>query len=155
MGTITTTKNGSAMIDGLVIVNAAKPLSLNITREDIKSARRKQPSCCVVAQALKRDIGAIEARVHLSRCFIRLEDKPEVWVRLMTPLSLRTNIIAYDRGGLFELGEFVFVPLHKNESARYGKKQSQSKLRNTPKKTKRRHAPIHVMTGIRKGAMAR
>src|SRR5689334_1454435 len=95
-------------IDGKPIVDATKPVTLEINTKDIAKADRKEPLDCVVARACRRDLGAKEVRVHLTRIYIRFGDGS--WQRFVTPKSMRTDIIAFDRGGSFPPGSFVLNP---------------------------------------------
>lgn len=95
-------------IDGRPIIDAAKPVTLEILDRDIAKADRKEPLDCVVARACRRDLGAKEVRVHLTRIYVRFSDGS--WQRFVTPKRMRTDIIAFDRGGSFPPGSFVLVP---------------------------------------------
>lgn len=92
-------------IDNLPIIDAKMPISLSITQKDIDSARVKAPNACAAAVACKKKLHAREVRVHLSRIYVRYNDQN--WMRYMTPRSLRSEIVAFDRGGKFEAGDFV------------------------------------------------
>lgn len=93
----------------LPIINAKKPAVLHITKADLKQAsrHRKDPTWCVIACAARRELGAENVRIHLSRMYILQGTK---WLRYMTPKSLRGEIIAFDRGGDFSPGEFWLAP---------------------------------------------
>jgi hypothetical protein len=56
-----------------------------------------------------RELHVKEARVHLSRIYLRTNDTN--WVRYQTPVELRQEIIAFDRGGVFEPREFKLTPI--------------------------------------------
>lgn len=93
----------------LPIVNAKKPLVLHITKGDLRSAEqnRKDPNWCVIACAARREFGADDVKIHLSRIYIRRGQK---WQRFVTSKALRSEIIAFDRGGTFAPGEFWLSP---------------------------------------------
>ena|SRR5882762_1769533 len=95
-------------INGKKVVDATKAVTINITNRDVTDGDNKNPSGCAAARAAKRDIpSAINARVHIGRVYI---EKPDKWVRFETPHALRTEIIAFDRGGSFEPGEYKLTP---------------------------------------------
>lgn len=96
-------------LDGIPIIDATKSIKLAITAADIKAARSKAPDLCAAALACKRQFRATEARVYLSRTYVRTNGK---WVRYFTPHSLKQEIIALDRGGTFEPGEFKLYRPH-------------------------------------------
>ena len=93
-------------IDGLPVVDAKRPLTLTVTKADITRAAdsSQEPDRCAVARACKRELHVIEARVHLARVYLRTNNSN--WVRYQPPGAMRAEIIAFDRGGTFEPGEF-------------------------------------------------
>lgn len=125
-------------IDGKPIIDATKPVELEIGPRDIAKADRKEPLDCAVARAGRRCLGAKEVRVHLSRIYIRFGDGS--WQRFVTPKSMRTDIIAFDRGGSFPPGTFTLEPpkhSQKNTGARKGTDPKHSHARNNPNRKKR------------------
>jgi hypothetical protein len=91
-------------IAGKKVVDAKRSAKIVITERDAKVGDNKNPSGCAAALAAKRDIPeCLSARVHIGRVYIEQKDK---WVRFMTPDSLRSEIIAFDRGGSFQPGEY-------------------------------------------------
>lgn len=128
-------------IDGYPVVDATEPLILEVTRRDITKGEPQEPDSCAIARACKRTLDIIEARVHLSRTYLRTSDGE--WLRYFTPQAARTEIVAFDRGGTFEPGEYRFPPVSK--SKRLGTMKSTS----TNKRTGRKRTRPHVMTNIR------
>ncbi len=88
----------------LPIIDAKRPVTLVITKRDVTTADTKEPAHCVVAKACRRMMNAAEVRVHLSRTYVRANEGN--WTRFFTPRSLRQEIIAFDRGGKFEPGQY-------------------------------------------------
>ncbi len=87
---------------------------------------------------------AIEARVHLSRIYIRTNKGN--WQRYITPSSLKSEIVAFDRGGQFEPGTYLMrapSPANRLGAARTigPKKARGGKKRNKP------HITRNVRTG--------
>lgn len=133
-------------IDGKPVFDAKRPITLNITPNDIAKADRKEPADCAVARACRRDLHAKEVRVHLGRVYVRMNEGN--WQRFMTPKSLRSEIIAFDRGGTFEPGTFV-LPAPQPSKRASGKRQG-----SAPKKPSRRNGKNrvrHVVTDVRTG----
>lgn len=91
--------NKTFTIDGLPVVDAKRPLRLHITKADVTMAKPKDPANCAIAVACRRELKVIEARVHLSRIYIRTNNK--TWHRHTATDALRNEIIALDRGGRF------------------------------------------------------
>lgn len=101
-------------INGKKVVDAKKSAKIVITAKDTKAAANKNPSSCAAALAAKRDIPeCLSARVHIGRVYIEQKDK---WVRYYTPDALRTEIIAFDRGGSFQPGKYELKPPSKTET---------------------------------------
>ncbi len=136
-------------IDGLPILNAKKAIMLNITENDVAKADRKEPADCAVARACRREMHAKEVRVHLGRVYVRMNEGN--WTRYLTPKTMRSEIIAFDRGGTFEPAEFMLAPPQpsKQTGKRQGTKPKVKHARNNPNRTKR--AAPHVVTNVRMG----
>lgn len=95
-------------IAGKKVVDAKRPAKIIVTKRDTEVGDNKNPSSCAAALAAKRDIPeCLSSRVHIGRVYIEHKDK---WVRYMTPRSLRTEIVAFDRGGSFQPGEYELRP---------------------------------------------
>lgn len=136
-------------IDGLPILDAKKALVLTINDNDINKADRKEPADCAVARACRRDAHVKEVRVHLGRIYARQNEGN--WLRYMTPRSLRSEIIAFDRGGKFAPGEYTLAaptPSKKTGKAQGTKTNKTNKNRNRKMKQRR---PPHVVTDVRGG----
>ena len=113
-------------IAGKKVVDARRPVKIVITERDARIGGNKNPSGCAAALAAKRDIPeCISARVHIGRVYIEQKDK---WVRFMTPDSLRSEIIAFDRGGSFQPGEYELKAPGPSETEE-GRKQAQAKAK--------------------------
>lgn len=91
-------------INGLPVVDATKAIKLTINDADCKLGQTKDSGACAAARALLRQVpNCTQARVYRAVTYILIGKK---WLRCMTPRSLRTEIVAFDRGGKFEPGEF-------------------------------------------------
>jgi hypothetical protein len=132
-------------IDGLPVVDAKRSLKIRVTKADIAKAAdsTKEPKRCAVARACYRELHCKEVRVHLSRTYVRTNDSN--WVRYFTPVGMRAEIVAFDRGGQFEPGEFILqkprVPSHE-----YRGKTNTKTGQKRPKK-------YHVLQNVRGGPM--
>ena len=121
-------------IDGFPVVDAKRPLKLEVTRADCNAATRKNPGCCAVAKACGRELKIKGVRVHLSRLYL-LAGK--TWTRYIVHNSMRSEIIAFDRGGKFQPGVYTFA-------APSPSKLIGSKIKKGPKLTKGK--PLTVRT---------
>jgi hypothetical protein len=96
------------MIDRKPVVDADKPVTLQITQADCNRGSKKDPTRCAAALALKRATGCDECRVHIACTYLRFGEK---WLRYATPPSLKAEIISFDRGGGFYPGDFRLHPM--------------------------------------------
>lgn len=134
-------------LEELPIFDGKRPLKLKITTKDINSADPKRPNSCAVAKACKRELHAKEVRVHLSRVYVRTNDLN--WQRYMTPQNLRSEIVAFDRGGQFEPGTYTLgkVPHYDQPT---GSRQG-GKDKPGHKKSRTRKRAYHVLKNVRGG----
>jgi hypothetical protein len=134
-------------IDGIKVVDAKKRLRIRITPADIRAASkggRKNPGSCAAAQAAMRQFSGItEARFQIGRVYLK-QSKPKQWIRYMTPMQLRSEIVAFDRGGQFEPGDYEIIAPTK--AARLGSYQHMGapNTHGPSKKSK------HIMLNVRK-----
>lgn len=136
-------------IDGIDVVDAHKKVVLHISPRDINSARVKNPASCAAARACVRDLNCKEARVHLSRVFLKMRGK---WVRYNTPGSLRAEIIAFDRGGKFSPGEYTLMAPPPSHRARHNRHSANYQYPKRRKNSKRR--TYHVVRNVRAHALS-
>src|SRR5882672_9324381 len=94
---------GGMKINGKRVVDAKKPLMLEVTGDDIRHANPKDPAGCAAAVAAMRQEGVAHAYVHLSKVYI---ERPTQWVRYENPRALRQEVVVFDRKGEFEPNEF-------------------------------------------------
>lgn len=114
-------------INGLPVTDASKPLTIKITAGDCKKGDSKEPQSCAAAQAALRQTSASEARVHISRTYLKFGKK---WVRYQTPAALRQEIVSFDKGTGFSPGEYVLRAIPPSEIAlRGGRAGSTPKLK--------------------------
>ncbi len=131
-------------INDMPVVDATKKLQISITKKDIVKGDNKNPSMCAAAQCLLRLPKVTAARVHLKRTYVQIDKK---WVRFDTPSSLRSEIIAFDRGGSFEPGTFTLGPIapsHRLSGKRTGGRDKPKKKIMVAKKR-----PYHATTNVR------
>ncbi len=115
-------------INGKKVVDAKAPAKIAITAEDVAKGANKNPSGCAAALAAMHDIkDCISARVHIGRVYI---ETPRRWVRYMTPESLRTEIVAFDRGGTFQPGKYELKAPAKSETEEARKAYAYAKAKD-------------------------
>ena len=131
-------------IDGIEVRDALESLVLHIRTPDCKTGK-KDPQNCAAAKAAMREPGVILAKIYRTRSYLlKGTGKGRYWERFLTPDSLRGEIIAFDRGGEFDPGDYE-LPRPPN-SMRIGVRHFQGRTgkRATGKKRK-----PHVVRGIR------
>jgi hypothetical protein len=125
-------------IQGKEVINAQLPLHIQVKKEDIQSAIKKDPNCCPIAQACLRQKGVRAAKVYLSVTYIL---KGRKWYRYQTTRPMRDEIISYDRYGQFQEDYYTLNPVPPS-------KQSPRATTKTQKSTNRRLEP-HITFGVR------
>lgn len=103
--------------EGMPVIDAKHDMTIHITKRDIRLADSKSPGSCAAALALNRKFP--EAHVHLGRVYIR--SNKGNWQRYVTPKNLRTELVAFDRGGTFEAGEYTLTAPHPSQRLRFKK----------------------------------
>ena len=107
-------------IDGLPVKDAKKSIRLEIMRDDIVNARKKDSTCCAVAKACKRGLSVKAVKVHLTRLYLNTDGK--CFTRYIVGGAMRSEIIAFDRGGKFQPGIYNLAVPDKTKALGYSKK---------------------------------
>jgi hypothetical protein len=95
-----------------IAVDATRPLTFKITKAFIALAKCKDPSQCVVAQAVMALLGdffdGIEVGTNITKLYT-----PSKETRYSTPSSLRNAIRVWDKTGKWNLpeGEYTLLPV--------------------------------------------
>jgi hypothetical protein len=101
---------------GLPLVDATEDLDIEVKKGDISTARKKSPEACAMANAGKRVLQT-EVEVHMSRIYVKKNNK---WIRYMTPERTSREITSFDRGSIFEPGDYTFkAPSHSAQLGKY------------------------------------
>jgi hypothetical protein len=134
-------------IQGMDVVDANEELEVTITKRDIQLGKTKSAHECAAARALCREHHADAAIVHFSRAYIRKNDK---WYRYAVPPMLRSEVVAFDRGGRMEPGDYTLKPVQPTvrldapiRRKTWPRNGSRPQNGNRPKK------PNHMVTGVR------
>jgi len=133
-------------IGGQTVKDAPKAVTIHITRGDVKKGATKDPAACAAAQACKRELHVTDARIHIGRCYLKINNE---WQRFQTSPALRQEIITFDRGGVFAPGTYT---LKKVSHSNLGIKKTKPKgAKDNRVKIARRS--YHIVSGVReKGA---
>lgn len=142
------------LIDDLPILDAKKSIKLIVTAKTVAGSNPKKPDTCALAQACLARPGVKEVRIHLSRAYVRSNDLN--WQRYFVSPQLRTEIVAFDRGGKFAPGEYTLSKIRSSKTL--GKRTGSKKLKHeTYAERKKRESrrgkprPYHVVTDVRSG----
>ena len=140
-------------INGVEVQDANKPLTITVSKTDVRTGARKNANTCAMANAVCRQTGAAAARIHFSRAYVKVGKK---WMRYSVPPALRNEVLAFDRGGEFAAGKYHLDPvqatcrLDRPSAERW--KPDYNKTRKSKPGKKRR--PYHVVSGVRAKMMA-
>ncbi len=99
-------------INGLPVFDAKAPLPFSVTKRDIDRGGIKEPDSCAIALACKRKRHSKDVRIHLTYSYVLERDH---WLRYRTPNCISREIIAFDRGGTFEPGEYTLLVPYKSD----------------------------------------
>lgn len=152
-------RNFAQKINGKPVVNATRAITLHISPLDIKKGGLKSPGTCAAAQAAMREIpNCTMARIHLGRAYI-FDAKKQVWNKFQTTDALRTEVVAFDRGGKFEPGSYKIRPLSPSDAE--PKKKARAVTGNSGGGTgplssyiQKKPRKLHVVRGVRRRAGA-
>lgn len=123
------------------ISDAKKSVHITISPRDCKRGSTKDPGSCAAALACKRDLHATDTRIHIGRSYLRIDGK---WQRFRTSQALRSEIIAFDRGGEFK--HLLKTIPRKNEGI---KKTKPKGTKDKRVKLNRKKRAYHSVTGVR------
>lgn len=133
------------LLNGKKVVDANYRMALVIEKRDVEAGKSKEPDACAAAVACVRQMDALSAHVFLTRTYVEF---PKRWLRFMTPASLRTEIVSFDRGNQFATGTYYLSPLCQSLRPT-GKARSPATKRNSyPKK----RAKSHKLEGVRRSS---
>jgi hypothetical protein len=133
-------------LEGLPVFDATKRIVVEISRQDITSGKSKDPSGCAAAKACLRQVPKCTGvRVFKSRTFLKMGAK---WFRFHTPLGMRTEIVAFDRGAHFLPGVYVLQPLQPSKKATGTAHGTYPKKKPDGGRGKKRGV-YHVIEGVR------
>jgi hypothetical protein len=134
-------------IQGTDVEDADEGLDIVITKNDVRLGSLKNSKSCAAARALCRQEHCEAAFVHFSRAYIKKDGK---WKRYAVPPALRNEILAFDRGGTFEPGEYRLYPVQPTVRLDAPTRRKTGPRNNKhPQRGNRPKRPYHVASGVR------
>lgn len=133
-------------ISGSKVLDAREHLTIHVTKTDVRLGAKKDATSCAAANAICRQHGAVEARVHASRAYVK---KGKTWFRYAVPPSMRNEIIAFDRGGEFAPGEYTLSPVSPTVRLDAPIKKRYAENGSSPQRGRRVKRAYHVVSGVR------
>lgn len=134
-------------LEDMEIKDAKTDWPFSINSADIKAAIAQDNACCAGANGAMRDTTVDKVRIGLSISYLKFK-KNNFWYRYKTPLSLYIEIIALDKGGKFQAGDYYLAKVPNNEIKRRGRAHTKREPKHPrPYETTRR--PHYVLVGVR------
>lgn len=115
------------MLYGKPVLNAEKPFTIRVSARDIKTADKKAPTTCALARGAMHESRVISSRIGQRIALIEFRDRVERYK--ITPEDSK-RIMAFDRAGYFQPGEYTLTPpsdvphAHPKKSKKHYKKHS-------------------------------
>jgi hypothetical protein len=114
------------------IDNATKAMIIDVPEQLTHSSRQRNPNNCVFAKACRNIPDVEEAIVHISTAYLKFKGE-ETFRRYRVNTRLRDQIVAFDRFGVFDPGEYtisVIQPSHRADGRRQGGKKGRTPTRS-------------------------
>ncbi len=128
-------------LEGLPVYDATEPLEFTVTKRDAAKGGIQSPESCAMALACKREHHSKDVRIHLHYSYVLEKDH---WVRYRTPECVKREIIAFDRGGSFDPGDYMLLVPYK--SRRFGLPRYVAKR---PSKRVSQKRYLHITANVR------
>jgi hypothetical protein len=142
---------------GLPVVDATRELKIHATDQDIKTAKRKDPSNCVFANACRRQLGSHSVAFFRHYAYVELRDSNgnSRIERFALPKRTRDSVMVFDRAGVADTGGFVLKPPspgttldHKLEKSQSRDRREEERLRYKKRKYKFKEPDYRSGTGL-------
>jgi hypothetical protein len=144
-------------IDGIEVVDSKVDMWLGVSDDHVAQSKqingRANGEACAGWCSAMATKGVHGAAINLAVCYIlKGTAKNKKWHRFWTSPSLRTEIISYDRSGVFHPGDYPLHAVPKSARAQRGKAHSLGAPKHgRPGFHRRKRNPI--LTGVRAHAL--
>jgi hypothetical protein len=146
-------------IEGKTVHDAKRQLTIAVTKADVGKSKRKDPSGCAVAVAVKRATHAHKVLIHKSRAYVQMKPDAE-WSRYEVGTDILSELVSFDRGAGFQADDYVLRPprpsattealaLRSATTEALALRHEREKKRSRPAYTGKKRNPPHIIKGIR------
>lgn len=118
-------------LNGLPVYDAKEPLVFTVTQRDVDRGGVQAPDSCAMALACKREHHYKDVRIYIAYSYVLEKDH---WVRYRTPSCVGREIIAFDRGGTFDPGEYMLLAPAKSDRLGLMKRKRKSSGKRVSRK---------------------
>lgn len=137
-------------IDGIQVVDSKVDRLLKITKSHVTHSTRKDGWGCAAQCCAVEQVNVKGAMINVAVSYLlQGSGKLQRWHRYWTSKPLRTEIISFDRSGIFTPGDYLLLAIP--ASARAGTQHSPPSLKHG-RPGHHRRTP-HVTEGVRAHAM--
>lgn len=98
--------------DVIKVSDAKKAVNVEVSRRDINSSTVRSHKACAMAVACKRKFKADGVIISVNRAYLIKGNKA---TRFVVSPSIAREVVAFDRGGAFEVGEYKLNAVPKRE----------------------------------------
>lgn len=95
------------------VVDATKPLEVEVKKRDVDNAKQKREDCCALAKACERMDGVDGAIIKTTCAFVI---KGHTAIKFHVPNSITREIVMFDRHGDFRPGTYFLGPVPKSHT---------------------------------------
>jgi len=133
---------------GLKKVDAKQPLTLEVTKSDIRVATQKNPTCCAFAMAALRAMPKIRHAYFFRSC--AWLEYPDKMVRYTLPQAMIDAISQFDEKGTMTPSVFELAkPEGSQKMGRIQQRASKRPGRHQPGNTKIKRNVVHETSQVR------
>lgn len=130
------------------VKDAKKGVVIEVTKRDVNSSRVKDHKECAMAVACKRMMDLDGVIISRSTAYLVKDGKA---IRYSVPMHVQKEIVAFDRGGIFEPGEYRLQRPHEAITLGVDREKPKSKQPVNKKRAEPRHVTANIRVGLQHG----
>lgn len=139
-------------INGLPVIDANRPLIINITEKDIKVSKIGDEKHCAAATAICRQEKTSDVIVHASRAYVKSKNQ-KFYLRYMVPICLNIQTKVFDKRGKMDAGDYMLYAPQPSQKSSVPRPSAKRKARRDRIPSPRK--PYHKYEGVRPMMLAR